>query len=223
LQPKTTTSRKTTLKQVLTVANIQSQTIEKIQFIGAWLAAFGKPQSRGVWFVWGGSGSGKSTFIMMLCKALALIGYKVFYNLLEEETDDTDYIDRTELLTMNEVEANFHTQSYNYNELVEYLNKRNPPKVVVVDSIVYLTKDWGEYMALKQLCNRKNIILIIVGHAEGKNPRSEFEKSIRFDAKMKVYVDGFLALCQGRTIGSNGGRFIIYQKGYDMLQGAENN
>lgn len=156
---------------------------------------------------------------MMLAKAMAELQFKTYYNLLEEETDDTDYIDRTELLQMNEVESNFYTQSYNYKELMEYLKKRNPPKVVVVDSIVYLTKDWEDYLALKRLCIKKGIILIIVGHAEGKNPRSEFEKSIRFDAKMKIFVDGFLAVCQGRTIGSNGGRFIVYQKGYQMLQG----
>ncbi|EGV44422.1 AAA family ATPase [Bizionia argentinensis JUB59] len=213
------TKRPAKLKKVLTVANIQNQTVTKLQWLGKWLDAFGKPQDRGVWFVWGGSGSGKSTFIMMLAKALALLNFKVFYNLLEEETDDTDYIDRTELLQMNEVEKNFHTQSYNYNELIAYLNMRNPPKVVVVDSITYLTKDWDQYMALKALCNRKNIMLIIVGHAEGKNPRSEFEKSIRYDAKMKVFIEGYLAQCQGRTIGENGGRFIVYQKGYDMLRG----
>ncbi len=207
------------LKKLLTVANIQNQTVQRLQWMGKWLEAFGRPQDRGVWFVWGGSGSGKSTFVMMLAKAMAELQFKTYYNLLEEETDDTDYIDRTELLQMNEVESNFYTQSYNYKELMEYLKKRNPPKVVVVDSIVYLTKDWEDYLALKRLCIKKGIILIIVGHAEGKNPRSEFEKSIRFDAKMKIFVDGFLAVCQGRTIGSNGGRFIVYQKGYQMLQG----
>lgn len=210
------------LKKVLTVANIQNQTVTKLKWVGKWLEAFGRPQDRGVWFVFGGSGSGKSTFIMMLAKAMALLGFKVFYNLLEEETDDTDYIDRTELLQMNEVEKNFYTQSYTYIELMEYLNKRNPPKVVVVDSITYLTKDWSEYMALKKLCNQKSIILIIVGHAEGKNPRSEFEKSIRFDAKMKIFVDGFLALCQGRTIGVNGGRFIVWNEGYEKIKGVQN-
>ena len=207
------------LKKLLTVANIQNQTVQRLQWMGKWLEAFGRPQDRGVWFVWGGSGSGKSTFVMMLAKAMAELQFKTYYNLLEEETDDTDYIDRTELLQMKEVESNFYTQSYNYKELMEYLKKRNPPKVVVVDSIVYLTKDWEDYLALKRLCIKKGIILIIVGHAEGKNPRSEFEKSIRFDAKMKIFVDGFLAVCQGRTIGSNGGRFIVYQKGYQMLQG----
>lgn len=206
------------LKNVLTVANIQNQKIERIPFSESWLDAFGNPQDRGVWFIWGGSGSGKSTFVMKLAKTLAE-EYKTHYNLLEEETDDSDYIDRTLLCGMNEVQDNFHTSNYTYIELLAFLNKRNPPKVVVIDSITYMTKDFEQYMELKTLCNKKQIILILIGHAEGKNPRTEFEKSIMYDAKMKVFVTGYLAICKGRTIGKNGGRFIVWQEGYDKLNG----
>ncbi|WP_417289643.1 hypothetical protein [Corallibacter sp.] len=207
------------LKKVLTVANVQNQTVSRLKWVGKWLEAFGNPQDRGIWFVWGVSGSGKSSFLMQLAKVLALLGFKVFFNLCEEEPDDTDYIDRTELFNMNEVKSNFFTQSYTYSELMEYLKKRNPPKVVIIDSIKDITTSWDEYLALKKFITEKNMICIIAGQAEGKNPRSEFEKSIRFNAKMKFFVDGFLASCQGRTIGANGGRFIVYQEGYEKLRG----
>lgn len=204
------------LKKVLRVSDIQNQKIIRIPFEGKWYQAFRMPQNKGVWFVWGGSGSGKSTFIMMLAKELAKTE-KVFYNLLEEETDDSDYVERTELCRMNEVEDSFHTQSYNYNELIEYLDKRNSPKVVVIDSITYFTKDFKKYMALKERYPDK--IFIISGHADGKNPRSKIEEDIMYDAKMKIYISGYLALCKGRTIGPNGGRFIIWEEGYQKLQG----
>lgn len=206
------------LKNVLTVANIQNQNIVRIPFRGDWLDAFGSPQDRGVWFVWGGSGSGKSTFVMQLAKALSE-DYKTHYNLLEEETDDSDYIDRTVICGMNEVEDNFYTSSYTFTEIMAFLTKRHPPKVVVIDSITYMTKDFEQYMELKALCNKKQIILILIGHAEGKNPRTEFEKSIMYDAKMKIFVTGYLAICKGRTIGKNGGRKIVWQEGYNKLNG----
>jgi uridine kinase len=207
------------LKRALTVANIQNQTIELIQFVGKFLEAFGNPQNRGVWFIWGGSGSGKSTFVMMLVKALAMLGYKTLYNLLEEETDDSDYINRTVLLNMNEIpKGNFLTAAYNYDDLVTYLKKRNAPKVVVIDSLTYFKIDFEKYLKLKR--QFKSTIFIIVGHAEGKRPRTKFEEDVMYDAKMKIFVDGYQALCKGRTIGKNGGIYTIWDEGYQKLQGA---
>lgn len=216
-----TAKRPAKLKKVLTVANILNQCVKRLQWTGKWLEAFGNPQDRGIWFVWGVSGSGKSSFLMQLAKVLAMLGFKVMFNLCEEDPDDTDFIDRVELFEMSEVKENFSAQSYSYKELIEYINKRNKTKVIIIDSIKDITTSWDDYLKLKKLITQKNMILIIAGQAEGKNPRSEFEKSIRYNAKMKFFVNGFLALCQGRTIGKNGGRFVVYQQGYENLRGTE--
>lgn len=210
-------AEKLKLKKVLTVANVQNQTIHRLNFEGEFYQAFNKPQDRGVWFVWGSSGSGKSTFLMMLAKQMAW-QYKTLYNLLEEEPSDSDYIERTELCCMNEVQDNFHTASYNVEELNAYLDRKGSPKVVVIDSLIYWTKRFDEYLELK---NRyKDKIFIMSGHAQGKDPRSEFEKSVMYDAKMKIFIEGYAAYCKGRTIGPNGGLFIIYPQGYEQLHGA---
>lgn len=209
---------KPTLKKVLTVANVQNQKIQRVPFDGEWYQAFKRPQSRGVWFVWGGSGSGKSTFLMMMAKQYAQTG-KVLYNLLEEEPDDSDYIERTQLCNMNEVEKNFYTQSYDYDELNRYLEKRKSPQTAIIDSLPYLTKDFNAYLELKRRFKHKTIICS--GHAQGKEPRSEFEKSVMYDAKMKVFVSGYAAYCKGRTIGPNGGVFTIWKEGYEKLQGVQ--
>ena len=139
----TAKSKPNLLQKVLTVANIVNQKIVRILFEGAWNDAFGNPQDKGVWFVWGTSGSGKSNFIIMLCKALALLGYKVFMNLCEEETDDSDFIDRVQMQDMQEVANNFFAKSYNYNDTVLYLKKRDSPKVVVIDSATYFFENFA--------------------------------------------------------------------------------
>lgn len=154
---------------------------------------------------------------MKLAKELAKTE-RTLYNLLEEETDDSDYIERMERCEMNDVEENFFTASYNMRQLMKYLDKRNSPKVVVIDSITYLTRRFEDYMELKR--RYKDKIIIMSGHAQGKDPRSEFEKSIMYDAKMKIYIEGYAAYCKGRTIGPNGGLFIIYPDGYEQLHGA---
>ena len=213
--------QKSTLPKALTVANIINQKVQRLAFTGKWYEAFRQPQDKGVWLVWGGSGSGKSTFILMLCKALGLLGVKVFLNILEEETDDTDFIDRINLHEMSEIHDYFLARSYNYNELVTYLKRKNSAKVVVIDSATYFFENFEQYKAFKSMFKDK--IIIITAHANGKNPKHALEDAIMFDAKMKIFVNGYLALCKGRTIGPNGGRFIIWEAGYNKLNGEQNN
>ena len=118
---------------------------------------------------------------------------------------------------MNEVENNFLARSYDYHDMVIYLKRKQSAKVVVIDSATYFFESFDQYKDFKKMFKDK--IIIITGHANGKNPRSKLEEDIMYDAKMKIFVNGYLALCKGRTIGPNGGRFIIWKDGYNKLNG----
>lgn len=207
------------IKKALTVANILNQNIERVEFTGEFYQAFRQPQNKGVWFCWGGSGSGKSTFMLQLAKEFSK-SLNTFYNLLEEETDDSDFIERNETVGISEVSDKFLAASYSYEQLCEYLDKRNSPQVVFIDSGIYFFKSFDQYLEFKKKYRKK--IIVISGHAQGNNPRSELERSIMFDAKQKVFVSGYLAACKGRTIGPNGGLFIIWKEGYEKIRGTDN-
>lgn len=206
------------LKKALNVANILNQKIERVQFQGEMYEAFKSPQNKGVWFVWGASASGKSTFLLQLAKEFAKTS-NTFYNLLEEETDDSDFIERNEIVGTSDVKENFLASSYDYEQMCAYLDKRGSPDVVFIDSGIYFFKSFEQYLEFKRKYRRK--IIVISGHAQGNNPRSELEKSIMFDAKQKVFVTGYLAACKGRTIGPNGGFYTIWKEGYEKLRGQQ--
>jgi hypothetical protein len=206
------------LKKALNVANILNQKIERIKFEGEMYAAFKEPQNKGVWFVWGASASGKSTFLLQLAKEFAKTS-NTFYNLLEEETDDSDFIERNEIVGTSDVKENFLASSYDYEQMCAYLDKRGSPDVVFIDSGIYFFKSFEQYLEFKRKYRRK--IIVISGHAQGSNPRSELEKSIMFDAKQKVFVTGYLAACKGRTIGPNGGFYTIWKEGFEILRGEQ--
>ena len=203
------------LRKVLTVANVLNQNIDRVPFDNEFFEAYKQPQTKGVWFFWGTSGSGKSTHVVQVAKELAKT-YKTFYNLLEEETDDSDFIERLERNKMQDVKDNFFTASYDYEQCCEYLDKRNSPHVIVIDSATYFFKDFDQYMEFKKKYKKK--IIIITGHAETSKPRTQLEVDIMFDAKQKVFINGYLATCKGRTIGPKG-TFIIWQEGYEKLRG----
>jgi len=206
-------------KRKLSVTNIINQRIRRLALSGRFFEAFGNPQDRGVWFIWGTSASGKSSFIMKLAKHFAEIGYSVYYNLLEEDPDDSDYIDRVKMVDMFEVKDKFHTIQANYDELITILKKRRSPKVIIIDSLPYFNINWEQYLELKR--QFRNKIFVFVGHAKGTQPRTKIEEDVMFDAKMKIFVSGFLAVCKGRTIGPNGGNFIVWDEGYKKIQGTQ--
>jgi uridine kinase len=209
------------MKKALTVTNIINQKVTLIDFAKNYpqlYQAFGNPQNKGVWFVWGGSGSGKSSLILDIEKAFSK-NLKTIHNELEEDLDDLDFINRMRLKNMQDVKDNFLTASYNYKELCEYLDKRDSPKVVVINSATYFFKDLQQYFEFANKYKRKKII-IISGMAKGNNPYSELETKIMYDANKKIFVSGYLALCKGRTIGPNGGTYIIWAEGYDKVRGS---
>lgn len=210
------------LKKALTVPNIINQKVTFIDFENnnpELYQAFGNPQNKGVWFAWGGSGSGKSNFLFDLAKAFCR-DLKGIWNELEEETDDDDFIKRMKLKNMHDVKDNFFTASYNYEELCAYLDKKNSPRVVVINSATYFFENLTQYFEFtKKYKNRK--IIIIAGMAKGANPYSELETKIMYDANKKVFISGYQAACKGRTIGPNGGYYIVWKEGFEKLNGTQ--
>ena len=210
------------MKKALTVTNIINQKVTLIDFKTTrpqLYQAFGDPQNKGIWFVWGGSGSGKSSLLLDIAKAFAE-NLKTIHNELEEDLDDLDFINRMRLKNMQDVKDNFLTASYNYEELCEYLDKRDSPKVVIINSATYFFKDLQQYFEFTTKYKRKKI-LVFSGMAKGPNPYSELETKIMYDANKKIFCSGYLAICKGRTIGPNGGTYIIWAEGYEKVRGAQ--
>lgn len=211
------------MKQVLSIQRLKQIKVDRMNLSYQFEEAFGRPQNRGIWFVWGNSGSGKSSFVMQLAKELARED-KTFYNLLEESPDDDSFLQRIEMFEMDQVQKNFGVQNFNFEELNEYLDKKGSPKNVIIDSAKYFFQNFEQLLELeKKYCNKKhNKTFIITGHADGKNPRTELEKSIMFHAYMKLHVDAYAVHCKGRSIGRNGGHYIIWKEKYEELNGKSN-
>ena len=52
------------------VSELLATKVETFPFKDEWYDAFGEPERKGVWLVWGNSGNGKTTFVVQLCKYL---------------------------------------------------------------------------------------------------------------------------------------------------------
>ena len=125
------------MSRAISNKNVLAAQFETAEFTGAYLASFGRPELRGTWIIWGGSGSGKTTFTLMLCKYLANFG-RVAYNSLEQGLS-LSLQKAWERVDMAEAGSNIIL--LNKEELPELrarLSKRRSPDIIVIDSLQYL-------------------------------------------------------------------------------------
>ena len=180
-----------------------------IPFTGEWFEAFSEPERTGVWLIWGTSGSGKSSFAMMLCEELCKHG-KVLYNSIEEGTG-LAFKSRLENLNMGDMGRQFSVVSEDIAFLSKRLFRRRSADFVVIDSFQYTGMSYEGYRKFKK--DHRDKLLIFISHADGRRPSGRSARSVLFDASLKIHVEGFKAKSSGRFIGPNGGTFIVWEKG----------
>ena len=147
------------------VREMLSMKFDTLDFKDAWHDAFGTPERRGVWFVWGNSGNGKTSFVMQLCKYLCRFG-RVAYNSMEEGA----------CLTMQDTLRRFGMMEVNRrfllidNESIEQLSLRlkrqKSPDFVVIDSFQYTQMTYRQYIEFKE--QHRNKLIIFISHATGR-------------------------------------------------------
>jgi molybdopterin-guanine dinucleotide biosynthesis protein len=188
-----------------------------LDFTDAWRDAFGTPEAIGVWFVWGNSGNGKTSFVMQLCRELTKFG-KVLYNSLEEGTS-LSIQNTLRRFRMTECRNRFQLLDCEpLDELGKRLAKRKSPDFIVIDSFQYTQMTYKQYLTFKE-ANRHKLI-IFVSHAAGSMPSTRASKSVMYDASLKIWVEGYRALSKGRFIGETG-VYTVWDEGARRYWGSD--
>ena len=182
--------------RAMSVAQLLRQKKEYFEFEGKWFDAFERPETCGSWIVWGGSGSGKTTFMLQLAKYLS--GFKrVLYNSLEEG-DSLSFQNAIRRVDLEGSKVQFVCEPIE--EMVERLRKRKSPDVVIIDTIQYCQMNQKEYMKLLRPLT-KHKLLIFNSHEVASQPDGRTAIVVKRDAMLKIRVEGFRAFSQGRFKG----------------------
>lgn len=195
--------------------NVMSARFATAAFDGAWLASFGRPELRGTWIIYGGSGSGKTTFTLQLCKYLTKF-CRVAYDSLEQGLSLS--LQRAwERVGMDEVGSKIILlNKEGLKDLRERLVRKQSPDVVVIDSVHYL---WGvsvrDLMKLKDDFPQK--LFVYISHEKGGMPDGKLAIKLRYDADIKARVEGYKAFVTTRyevsEKGEGGADFVIWDEG----------
>lgn len=190
------------MKRALSVSNVANARFKTLEFEGEWLAAVGRPELTGAWFIYGPPKHGKTTFAMMAIKYLSGFersaydsieeGLSLSIQLAMERVDMDEASGRVVLLDKMEI-----------GELVKYLKRHKSPNVVVIDSVQFADLTFAQYKRLKEAFPRK--LFIYVSHVEGRQPDGQVAKRIWRDSNVVFRVEGYRAFPSGRY---GGGEYI---------------
>ncbi|ATV37209.1 ATP-dependent serine protease [Prevotella intermedia] len=206
------------MKKALSMVDLMRKNREVYAFEGALQEAFGQPEQNGVWFIWGRSGNGKTSFVLQLCKELTRYG-KVAYDSLEEG-DSLTMQNALMRVGMGDVGRRFILLNESLKELDTRLKRRRSPDIVVVDSFQYAHIDLKQY---EEFINQhKNKLIIFVSQADGLKPWGRTAQSAMYSASLKIWVEGYRAISKGRYRG-NLGYYTIWAEKAEEYWSAKNN
>lgn len=195
--------------------NVCDARFEAAEFTGRWLASLGKPELRGSWIIYGGSGSGKTTFAMELCKYLS--GFrKAAYNSLEQGLSLSF---QTAWQRVDMLEAGTAVIALNKEPIVDLrarLAKRKSPDIVFIDSLTCLVgftrRDYVNLMA-----EFPDKLFVFLAHEKNGMPDPTIGEIVRRLSDIKIRVEGHKAFVTTRyenpAKGEGGADFVIWEQG----------
>ena len=204
------------LKRALTIEDVRKYRAKTLPFDGEWFEAIGEPELTGSWIIWGGSANGNTRFALQLAKYLSKF-CRVAYNSLEEGLSLSMQHAIAEV-GMADAKRNFVLlDKENIADLKERLKKQRSPQVVIIDSLQYTGLTYADYKELRD--SHRNKLFIFISHADGAEPKGNVGKAVKYDAFVKIKVEGYKAFPQSRYGG--GREFTIWQLGANQYWGTQ--
>lgn len=203
--------------RLLSNRNVGSAVFDVADFRGEWLESFGRPELKGVWTIYGTSGSGKTTFALMLCKYLASFR-KTMYDSLEQGLSRSMQIAWNRTGMKEAGRAVVFGDRETLADLTARLRKPKSPHIVLVDSVTAL-QGFHKSDYLRLIKDFPHKLFIFIAHEKNHKAHPAVAEYIRCMSDVKIHVEGFKAFVTSRfedaEAGEGGKDFIIWQQGAD--------
>lgn len=189
------------------VDEIENTKFKEFDFTGKWEASFGKPAMSGVWIIYGKSFNGKSSLMMQLAKQFTeFVKNKVLINSLEEGKVKSFKLNIARSGINAVKEKVLFGNRVSMEKVCERLNKQRSPEVIFIDSLQYANMNRNSFEKLKKDFPHKLWVFISQADKSGE-PKGSLAEAIKYDADVKIKVEGFKAFPESRFGG--GEEFII--------------
>lgn len=171
--------------------------------------------------IWGPSASGKTTYVLKLCKELLKFG-TVYYNSLEQGFSGSlqNNVMVSGIQQSEHIERMRFGDRNSWEEMIEKIDTLYP-KFVILDSIQYaykfsngkfsmgITKE--DVFNLKSRYKKRDIAFIFISHELGNEPKGQAAKDIKYDSDIKIRIFKGVARSESRY-GQTEPYYIFNQK-----------
>ena len=201
------------MRRAYSNSNVLTAQFKLADFGGVWRDHLGLPALQGMWFVYGKSGSGKTTYCLQLAKYLTEFVRKVAYNSLEQGLSPAM---QQAWKRAGMAECGNHIMLLDREPLPELRNrlaKKQSPDVVFIDSVMYLEDaPASELIALRHEYPSK--LFVLIGQERNGDAYNSKQIKLKHDADIKVRVVGGVARCETRYStedGYGGADYIAFE------------
>jgi KaiC/GvpD/RAD55 family RecA-like ATPase len=195
--------------KVMPVTRLMKKQYKTQPLTEAWARCLGEVAQAFIMIVWGSSGSGKSNLVSEFTTEIARNNTVLVVALEEGFSVTTQATASRHKVNEMPGQVRYANHETTYETLIDFLLKKRSPKVVIIDSLQYFNISYTEYRKLKERFPRKTFIFI--SHAKGKSPDGKTAEKIRYDAGIKIRVEGFIAFVVSRYGGNN--NYVIWEEG----------
>lgn len=195
------------------IERIKFKTIKTDQ---EWAEHLGEPQlGNSHWLVYGGSGHGKTSYVLQVVKHLCLNSQKVHYNTSEEGMKKGFQM----ALKRNNMKGvpGFNYQQENLADLSARLSRQRQAKVVVIDSVQYFFRKMRSEHYFEFISKFQDTTFIWISGADGNKPKGQIANDIYYDADIVVNVTDYQAVIEKNRFEAYEPR-IIWQEGHNTRQ-----
>lgn len=201
------------MSKLLGVTALFDKKFELFEFEGVWQTFLGNPSKNFSALIYGDTGNGKTEFCVQLAGYLA--GFrKVYYNSLEQGVSRTFQL-ALQRNNFEDVKGNFvMADGHSFNEMMEYLEKRNAPQVIIIDSIDYMGMTLDQYQKLRNRHPRK--VIILISWSKGTKPKTTAANDMLYSVDLKIFVKHFMAFVSGRYKGTED--YTIWDEGVERAR-----
>ena len=198
------------MARTLSAKEVLAKKFKTIELGGKWNDCIGTIGRKGVVFFWGNSGNGKTSAVVLFCKALCQLGLRGIY-LSKEEGTDLTMQNTLRRLGMIDCGRLFQIDGrMSLDELSDRLAKPRSADFCVIDSVQYVQMTYKRFLEFKE--RHKNKLIILVSQTKGRAPDGRPATRMMYDASLKIWVEGYTAFSKGRFIGPTG-EYTIWEDG----------
>ena len=198
-------------------ADIEKITFKTIKIDDDWKEHLGEPQlGNSHWLIYGGSGEGKTSYVLQVVKQICMHSQKSHYNTSEEGMKKGFQM----ALKRNQMKGvpgfNYHQE--NVTQLIARLSRQRQAKIVVIDSVQYFFRKMRTEHYFDFISQFQDTTFIWISGTDGGKPKGQIANDIYFDADIVVKVEDYQAVVEKNRFEAYEPR-IIWQQGYNIRNG----